>query len=427
MRRIRSFAVPFFAAVVLSAATTHAQSQVHEFEGTSFGGRFGHAAASAGDVNADGIDDVIVGAPYDEISAGRVWIYSGSDGTELHALLPPASGAVRFGTSVAGLGDIDADGHDDVVVGAPASDSQGPDRAGSAWVFSGRTGEPLLALHGSEARERFGWVVSAAGDVDADGTPDILVGSPAGNCARAFSGDDGSLIHRYDGRQPGDRLGVAVASAGDLDADGHVDILIGADQAMGDGPGYAAVYSGRTHAPLFVVEGPEPGAGFGGSVSSAGDVDGDGRLDIIIGSGTHDDHRALRPAGRTLVFSGRDASVIHELPWRGAFVAAAGDVDADGYADLLVGTPSDHASGSLHLVSGLAGEVLMTIKGDDDGDRFGVSVAGAGDMDGDGHPDVIVGADEFLSAAPPRGSVQVISMQSLSGGTTGTAATDAQS
>jgi hypothetical protein len=415
------------AVIIITTTAAHTQSQIRVFEGTSLGGRFGHAAASAGDVNADGFDDVIVGAPYDEIAAGRAWVYSGTDGAEVLALVSPTDGAGRFGTSVAGIGDIDADGFGDIVVGAPSSEADGADRAGSAWVFSGRTGEPLLALHGTEPRERFGWVVAAAGDVDADGTPDVLVGSPAGNCARVFSGHDGALIHRYDGRKAGDRLGVAVASAGDIDADGHVDILIGADQALGDGPGYAAVYSGRTHAPLFVIEGQEAGGGFGGSVSGAGDVDGDGHLDFIIGSGTHDDHRALRPAGLTRVFSGRDGSVIHELPWRGAFVAAAGDVDEDGHADLLIGTPSDHETGSLHVVSGLRGDELMTVEGDDVGDRFGVSVAGVGDMDGDGHPDIIVGADEFLSNAPPRGSVKVISVHGPTGGTAGTPATDAQS
>ena len=432
---MRRFGMLLAALAVFGSAfakdTTQVVDSIHAFEGPSFGSRFGHAAGSAGDVDGDGATDIIVGAPFGDIAAGNAWVYSGADGSELLQLDPPTEGGIRFGASVAGIGDVDGDGHDDLLVGAPGADPDGLKNAGSAWILSGTDGSILAALHGDAEHQRFGCVVASAGDVDADGTPDVIVGTAGDGGASVFSGLDGQRLHHLVG-EAGDRFGIAVSGAGDLDDDGAADLIIGADQAPSGGRGYAAVHSGRTGLRLFTFRGEEPGDNFGGSVASAGDVNRDGTPDLVVGSGTHDDHRAMGTFGRTRVFSGRDGSPIHELPWRSAFVSAAGDLDEDGHADVLVGTPAESSevgdAGRVRVISGRDGSTLATLDGNASGERFGVSVGGACDVDGDGRTDIIVGADDLLTQLPPRGSVKVLSLPAPSGGGASAApATDIQS
>ncbi len=398
------------------------QDPLQAFEGPNIGGHFGHASGAAGDVDGDGTGDIIVGAAYDRISAGSAWIFSGRDGSVLHHLVAPIEGRVRFGAAVAGLGDVDGDGFADVVVGAPMTSQGEILQAGAAWIFSGADGSVLHELTGTDPRSQFGSALSRAGDVDADGIDDVIVGAARGNSARVHSGATGALLHRFDGDAGGDRLGAAVAGAGDLDNDGHADLLVGADQGGDErnGAGYARAYSGATGAALFTVVGEHPGDNFGGSVAGAGDVDDDGVLDVIIGAGTHQDFRTSEASGRTRVFSGADGRQLMVLRPRGAFVSGAGDVDRDGCDDLIVGTPfapSGHGfAGRVRLYSGRDGSLLQSIDGAGQGERFGISVQGDLDLDGDGRPEVIVGSDDFHSPTPARGSVQVLRLEATAHG-----------
>ena len=169
-----------------------------------------------------------------------------------------------------------------------------------------------------------------------------------------------------------------------------------------------------THVPLFTFDGDSAGDEFGSSVSGAGDVNGDGRPDLIVGA-----RRVLNSRGSARVLSGLDGTTLYTFDgdsaddFFGVSVSGAGDVNGDGLADLIVGAQFDDnngsASGSARVLSGLDGTTLYTFDGDSAFDFFGVSVSGAGDLNGDGLADLIVGAQLDDNNGSDSGSARVLS------------------
>ena len=304
----------------------------------------GYSAAAAGDVNADGIGDYIVGAPgfsSAEPPGGRVVVYSGADHSVLLEFTPETAGF--FGSSVAGMGDVDGDGYDDLVVGAARADDPGED-AGQVFAYSGADGSPLWTFDGRHAGDWLGSAVGALGDVNGDGVPDIVVGAQ-GNGGEAFvlNGDDGSVIHRLRPRPgSGSAYGQFFASGpGDVDADGVPDVLV-TDYNAGEGDligtGAAYVYSGATGAVIHAWRGVDfEGLGPGRGV---GDVNGDGHADLIIAGYTSSEGASA--AGRAYVLSGADGSTIRTITSTiendnfGVDALGVGDVDGDGQTDFAV-------------------------------------------------------------------------------------------
>ena len=196
--------------IILIVAVSPANSQcppIYTFTGEGGGDLFGWSVASAGDVNKDGFDDLIVGAVINDASgfqAGRAYVYSGLNGDTLYVFTGEAAGD-RFGHSVASAGDVNNDGFDDLIVGAYLNDAGGSD-AGRAYVFSGQTGDTLYTFAGEAAEDRFGYSVASAGDVDNDGFDDLIVGAiwnDAGGKdfgrAYVFSGKTGETLHVFNG------------------------------------------------------------------------------------------------------------------------------------------------------------------------------------------------------------------------------------
>lgn len=269
---------------------------------------FGDAVAAAGDVNADGYGDVIVGAPHQGPGfRGGAFVYLGSsDGLSEEAdwSVTGDGGVDYFGQSVSGVGDVNGDGYDDVIVGAP-NDDAGEGDEGRVFLYLGSPRGPMPApdwvKEGDVGFSHFGDSVGPAGDVNRDGYDDVTVGAlyfPNGGRAYAFYGSPSGLGESEDwiaqGSQPGEELGHSVRTAGDLDADGFDDLLVGAPWYTGgqSDEGRVLAYYGSPRGlrirPTWSVESNEPGllycTCFGWSVGTAGDVNGDGRSDAVIGA-----------------------------------------------------------------------------------------------------------------------------------------------
>lgn len=403
-------------AVLLWPPPAHARTVTHvplyTFHGEERADQFGISVSGAGDVNGDGRADLIVGASRDATNgtdSGSASVFSGLDGSTLYKFNGVDPGD-HFGISVSGASDVNGDGQADLIVGAFRDDSNGPE-SGSARVFSGLDGRVLYTFNGDEAGDKFGGSVSGAGDVNGDGRPDLIVGASADDNddresggARVLSGLDGSTLYTFD--QMDNRFGWSVNGAGDVNGDGRADLIVGVSGDDNNGPfsGSARVLSGLDGSTLYTFDGDDAYDQFGASVSVAGDVNGDGQADLIVGAFRDDNNGP--DSGSARVLSGLDGSTLYTFDgddwhnWFGWSVSGAGDVNGDGRADLIVGAIFDdnigfnprNARGSARVLSGLDGRTLYTFDGDDTGDRFGNSVSGAGDVNGDGLDDFIVGA-----------------------------------
>jgi len=407
----------------LSAAASSpaaAQTALHVLPGTFPEDRHGWSVAGPGDIDGDGHADILVGAYHDDSptveTCGSVKLYSGLDGLLLHVFYEDE--VSLLGMSVHGAGDVDADGTPDLIAGIP---TVGGVESGCARVWSGATFAPLYTFDGDSAADRFGHSVGSAGDVDGDGHADLIVGAPwedaAGNdagMARVLSGQDGAPLYTFYGAAAEARLGWSVSGAADVDGDGYDDVIVGA-AAGGGFTGAAFVHSGQTGAVLHAFTGAAVLDWFGYSVSGAGDVDGDGRPDLIVGAWGDDTHGT--DAGAAFVHSGADGALLHD--WHGAdaddrfgwSVSGAGDLDLDGLADLVVGALHDDGSfadaGSASAFSGAAGAPLFVAQGVEDNASFGRSVSDAGDTDADGVPDIVVGA--YFEEGVLIGSATIVS------------------
>ncbi|RPJ59526.1 MAG: hypothetical protein EHM23_13765, partial [Acidobacteria bacterium] len=395
---------------------------------------FGISVSTAGDVNGDGFSDVIVGAHLfsgDEVDAGAVFLYLGSaDGLNTSSSWTGQGDQVDawFGRSVATAGDINGDGYSDVVVGA-CLNGNGQYQEGAAFCFFGSASGPGSAPNWSAEINHesalFGTSVATAGDVNGDGFADVIVGAPGYSNSEisegaAFlyfgssSGLGASPVWTAESQQWGAEFGASVSTAGDVNGDGFSDVLVGAprhDNFTSD-EGRAFLYLGSpaalSQSPGWSADSNNAASEFGWSVASAGDVNADGYSDVIVSAWLFDNGETNE--GRAYVYLGSENGLGLSPAWTaegnqadarfGSSVASAGDINGDGYSDVIVGeeafsdedTQEGRALVYFGSAAGLSSSAAWTAEGDQYMAYFGRSVATAGDVNGDGYSDVIVGA-----------------------------------
>ena len=461
-------------------------------EGTSFS--TGFSVSGAGDINKDNIDDLIIGAPYfnsnGNIRSGRSYLVFGSQNgfsspfklSELNGtnglVINGASAGDLSGLSVSTAGDINHDGIDDLLIGAVDAEPTGINDSGASYVvFGSASGLPnplnLSTLNGKNGfvligneEDASGISVSAAGDVNGDGIDDLIIGAyvastngssytgrsyvvfgasagfPAELDLSSLNGFNGFVLN---GEAAGDYSGISVSAAGDINGDGFDDLVIGAEYADPGGNSNAGrsyvVFGSNSGLPNprnlssldgvngFALNGEAEYDHSGGSVSAAGDINGDGIDDLVIGARyayTNDIE-----SGRSYVIFGSNSGlpnpfelssldgsngfVLNGEAWgdnSGFSVSVAGDVNGDGIDDLVIGARYADANGinkagRVYVVFGkssgiahplelstLDGTNGFVINGGTARELSGSSVSGAGDINGDGIDDLIIGAPD---------------------------------
>ncbi|GJM23197.1 MAG: hypothetical protein DHS20C15_31120 [Planctomycetota bacterium] len=412
-----------FVTLALHAALGSASEPLLQVQSAQAGDRFGAAIAGVGDVDADGIPDFLVGAYRAERAgplSGQVRLISGRSTRELKRWQGEHAHDA-LGWSVAALGDLNEDGVNDFAFGAPG----GTPPEGSVRVVSGRNGEALYTVVGKQPGDRFGHAITRLGDVDGDGVSDFAVGAPQADTVgqlsgrvRVVSGADGSTVRAHHGAAF-DLFGQALASVADLNDDGVNELLVGApfsDEAAFNG-GSAWLFSGADGDVLMAFHGADVGDQLGHWVAAAGDVDADGHEDIALGLPGSD--LGGLDAGAVQVRSGANGNVLLELTGDQAgqgwgVVAGPGDVDGDGHDDIAMGStnagaPDTSASaGRVRVVSGASGETLLDHTGASADAWFGYALARVGDLNADGRADVLVGAPGHDDVLSVFGSVQAL-------------------
>ena len=315
---------------------------IHRFEGKT-GDQNGFSITDAGDADRDGFHDILSGAPRQTgDTEGHAYLYSGRSGRLLHTFAGEVSGD-GFGAAVTSA-DVNRDGRNDLVVGAPFTPG-----GGLAYVFSGRTFKLLYKILPPDPNHAFGYGTGMTEDVDRDHRPDLIVGG--GGAASVFSGRDGHLLYSLPPSAAPRQFGTFfLAGVGDLNRD-HVPDVYGADYAADAGAGFAGVYSGRDGTLLRSWTGA---AGDGlGPGRGAGDVNHDHVNDISVGSYTNSDGGT--GAGKIDIFSGRTGAKLRTITSTtagenlGFDAVGIGDVNRDRKPDLLA---SAAEGDTLYVVAG---------------------------------------------------------------------------
>ena len=411
---------------------------------------FGIAVATAGDIDGDGYSDILIsGHQFDygqAANAGIVLVAYGA-ATNYKSVQDLSAGQANamFGYSLAPAGDVDADGYSDIIIGARwYTNGQGQDAEGAAFIYRGGSnglqGNPTI-IEGNQYNAAMGNKVSSAGDVNGDGYSDVLISAYLFDTGIQNQKDHG-IVNLYLGSSNGitsqqqpsrtfygkdnDHMGSSIACAGDVNGDGYSDILLGAeyyDNGQFNEGGVFVYYGSKGNVgvvgdPVATMESNQVDGWFGTAVASAGDVNGDGYSDILVGCYTFDNGQ--KDEGHVFVYHGgaygigtKDAvSVTNSKTGAlmGFSVANAGDVNGDGYSDMLVGAhrfDNDQADEGVGVVilgapNGLG--LVLFLECNQPGAMMGFAVAGAGDVDGDGFSDVMAGARLYSNGQALEGA-----------------------
>ena len=413
--------------------------------GGQTGAQFGYAVSSAGDVNGDSYGDVLVGAPFYSATLaaeGQVAVFYGSSSGLITGTVWTMAGGTanaRFGQDVAGGGDVNGDGYGDILVGAPHY-ANGQNNEGRVSLFfgsaSGVSASNPWQVESNVANAYLGYAVAGAGDLNGDAYADLVVGAPEYANGQLREGQ----LRVYYGSSSGPgpaadwtvesniafaKLGSAVSGAGDVNGDGWDDLLAGASgySSGQNEEGRAYLYygsaAGVSSSNPWMIESDVTGARLGEAVDQAGDVNGDGYDDIILGMPNYSN--GSQYLGRVLVYHGSASGPGTAANWsaqsdqvndrQGTAVSGVGDVNGDGYDDVVLGAPlfdgAGRALGYFGSATGLSSVADWTAESDQASARLGIAVTTAGDVNGDNYADVLIGASGYDTGAVNAGKVFV--------------------
>ncbi len=383
----------------------------------------GFTLSSAGDVNGDGYDDILIGDPYYNSNTGRVYLYFGGPNITdtANVVFTGRNTGDNFGCSISSAG-VNGNGYSDFIIGADGYHAD----TGIVYIYFGASSPNLFGRDSLKGygKDSFGCSVADAGDVNGDGVSDFIVGaigykSGTGR-AYVYFGDSYNYggVDTLTGETPNSYFGTSVASAGDVNGDGYSDIIVGAD-GYNSFTGQAYIYFGGntldTAASVILNPGSANNA-FGVSVSSAGDVNEDGYSDVIVGADRYNSFTGrayVYFGGKRMNYNDNYANLTlegeHKGDYFGHVVSTAGDVNGDGYSDIIITADKHNISdGKAYIYFG--GNLMdniedITMKSESGGGYFGGSAALAGDVNHDGLSDLIVSSNYriylYESTAPP--------------------------
>jgi hypothetical protein len=354
--------------------------QFQEIQDLKFGGELGWSVAAAGDINGDGIPDVIAGLPHYQVTedeafnVGRTFVFSGATDTVLLTLdNPVVEENARAGYSVASLGDTNGDGVPDVLVGAPGQnigdEEDGLIDVGVVYLYSGANGALLRTFNhpNQTVNARFGFAVANAGDLNHDGVADAIIGAPGKGEVFVFSGKTGALLFTIlsPAVEKESSFGSAVAGGKDLDRDRIPDIVVGAP-LFKSAQGAVYVFKGSDGTLLRKLRPatPQVFSKFGAFVSLTDDLTGDGRPDIFVGA-PEADVGGLINAGEGFIYDGARGKLFQTLTsetpqafagFGSAFVAP--DLAGTGTLTKIVGVPFQNAD----LVDPIDGDIVTHLQ-----------------------------------------------------------------
>ncbi len=435
------------AGILLTGASATAQfvesdvNVLYSWVGENANDRFGHVVRPLGDVDGDGTTDIGITTPFlssGGANAGKVYVISGATGDTIRTHLGVAD--TYFGNDLAGIGDINGDSLSEYAVSAPGTSTYLSFTAiGEVFLFDGATGGLLHTWTGAALGDGFGSIVAGGGidtengigDIDGDGTNDIMIGAnlavasgtPRG-AVTVYSGAslDSVLFYRTGGGFAS-LFGFGLGSLGDMNGDGFAEIIVGAPNAGPGSIGRVYFFSGLTNTIYLPTLTNNTTGSFMGFLftKGVGDLNGDGTTDLLAADLTDTANGA--GAGRIYLMSGVDRSIMYDIKGApgDAFGVARGigDIDGDGCDDVVATALSnDDAApnaGKVSIISGKTGLTLRTVTCNLDGDAFGFSAVGVGDVSGDGIPDFMISANRYDTGDVDAGRVYLISGATATG------------
>ncbi|KAA3606654.1 MAG: hypothetical protein DWQ01_16680 [Planctomycetota bacterium] len=390
------------------------ERELHVVNPSSADALFGWALSSVEDVNGDGINEILIGAPSESIWGtgfqGAVYLFSGHDGSQLLRVEGNWEGEA-FGTSLSFLGDINGDGCPEFIVGTGSQSQSNPSKV---YVISGCTGISVYEIQSPNLMDRFGFAVVSVDDLDGDLVRDFVVGAPdsspngvwAAGEVVVFSGKSGSVLYRFSGQISGESLGHVVGAIGDVDGDWIPDLA--ASSFRGGLTGTIFTISGATGQFLYRVDGFTSDERFGSAIDNIGDIDLDGYSDYIIGADKASE--GFFEPGAAYVLSGMDGSMIHQYQGEGNFSAFGSDVlggvdlDYDDVPDFAVAARfadfgGVSGQGAVYVYSGRDGELLTRFVGQER-EYLGTTLDFVNDISGDEKDEIMF----YENAGVPPGT-----------------------